>query len=437
MTHPTHPTAKDLVAYINASPTPDHCVAESARRLDEAGFQALDEGEGWSLEAGGGYYVVRGGSITAFRVGTGAPHEVGFRLTGAHTDSPNLRVKPIANVTASGWLQLGVETYGGLLDYTWLDRDLGLAGSVRLREPGGRVTRRLVRVDRPILRIPSLAIHLNREIRDGGLKLNAQKHLPPLMALAPSGADGKAGIGALERLLGDELGVDPKTILSWDLSLMDVVPATIGGLHHELVFAPRLDNQAMCHATLMALLRSRASEATQVVALYDHEEVGSGSTAGAEGNVVEVILRRVAEIEGPAAKPGGLTRAAARSTQVSADMAHGVHPNYADKHEPMHLPRVNGGPVIKMNAQQRYATNADTAALFEALCQDAEVPVQKFVTRTDLACGSTIGPIAAARLGIQTVDVGNAMLSMHSIRETTGAEDPERMVTVLERFLQS
>ena len=435
MTTTPDPITADLLSFIDASPTPEHCCAEVSRRLDLAGFAPLEEGLAWALEAGRGYYVVRGGTILAFRMGTAPVVDGGFRVLGAHTDSPNLRVKPVPDLTVEGVRQLGVETYGGLLAYTWLDRDLGLAGSVVLRgENGDRLETRLVRIDRPILRIPSLAIHLNREIRTDGLKLNDQQHLPPVLGLA-SGDDAEGEPGALGALLAAELDADPARILSWNLSLMDVVPATVGGARGELIFAPRLDNQAMCHAALGALLSAPAATATQVVSLYDHEEVGSRSATGAAGNALHHLLRRIAEVEGPGAGPGALPRAIARSYQVSADMAHGVHPNYKDRHEPRHMPRLNDGPVIKVNTQQRYATSAETAALFESLCQDAEVPVQKFVNRTDLACGSTIGPISAALLGIRTVDVGNAMWSMHSIRETGGAADPARMTAVMARFL--
>jgi len=423
-----HPTTADLLKFIDASPTPHHCVEESRRRAAAAGFAALDEKEAWSLEAGKGYTVSRGGAIVAFRVGTAAPAEGGFRLVGAHTDSPNLRVKPNAYYTKEGYRQLGVEVYGGALTHTWLDRDLGLAGKVVCRGSApGTFETRLVRVDRPILRVPSLAIHLDREVTKKGLVLNNQLHLPPLLAVAhESLPDG------LEGLLGAELGVEADRILSWDLSLFDVQPSAIGGLRGDFVFAPRLDNQASCHASLTALLRAPAAASTQLACLYDHEEVGSGSTAGAGGSLVEDLLLRILRATG--AEGEALPRAIARSWQVSADMAHAVHPNFADKHDPHHEPRLNGGPVIKVNAQQRYATDAEGEALFESLCLDAKVPFQKFVSRTDVACGSTIGPISSARLGVRTVDVGNPMLSMHSIREQGGAEDPERMTAVLERF---
>lgn len=450
------PTATDLLSFIHSSPTPRHCALETARRLADAGFAALHEVDDWKLEAGAGYYVVHGGSVVAFRVGRRPSREAGFRLLGAHTDSPNLRIKPLADVRRQGYHVLGVDLYGGLLEYTWLDRDLGLAGAVLVssgdRQAGpaqstaaqraavrrgavhdGGVEERMVRIDRPLLRVPSLAIHLNREIRETGLKLNAQTHMPPLMAVHPSGEPIETP--SFAALLAEEVGAATEEVLAWDLSLFDVQPPAIGGLQNEFVCAPRMDNQAMCHASLLALLAADEADATQVVTLYDHEEVGSGSAEGAGGGLAERVLRRISDVEGPGARAGDWTRAAAVSMQVSADMAHAVHPNWSDRHEPEHMPRINGGPVIKVNRNQKYATNAGTEAYFARLCQEVEVPYQKFVNRSDLACGSTIGPITAARLGIETVDVGNPMLSMHSIRETGGTADPEYMVRVMTIFL--
>lgn len=426
-----HPTTADLLSFIQASPTPHHCVAEARRRAEAAGFTSLDEAEVWKLEAGRGYTVTRGGAMIAFRMGTAPAAEAGFRLVGAHTDSPNLRIKPRPDVAREAYSQLGVEVYGGVLLYTWLDRDLGLAGRVLLKgENAATPETRLISIDRPLLRIPSLAIHLDREVNKKGLVLNQQLHLPPVLGLVAEGATAQG----LKALLAEELTVDADRILSWDLGLMDVVPPAVGGLNGEFIFAPRLDNQASSHAALEALFRAPVARATQLACLYDHEEVGSSSTTGAGGSLAEDVLVRVAEVEGPGASTGSLPRAIARSWQISADMAHAIHPNHTDKHEPNHLPRLNGGPVIKINVQQRYATDGEGEALFESLCQDADVPYQKFVTRTDLACGSTIGPISSARLGVRTVDVGNAMLSMHSIREQGGAADPEYMVSVLTRF---
>jgi aspartyl aminopeptidase len=428
----------DLLAYIDQSPTPWHCARTSAERLAAAGFSTLDEREGLSLAPGEGGFLVRDGALVAVRLGTRPPAESGFRILGAHTDSPNLRLKPSAEVDKAGYRSLGVEVYGGALYHTWLDRDLGLAGRVFCRGPQATPETHLVHLARPLCRVPSLAIHLNRGVNKDGLKLNAQDHLAPIFGIAS--AD-KNAASALKALLGEAIDVAPERILAWDLALFDVAPSTLGGLDDVFVFAPRLDNQASCHAALCALIAAGPAEATQVVCLYDHEEVGSLTSAGADDPLVELLLRRLATGHAWQARAGSdseaeaFQRAIARSWQVSADMAHAVHPNSTDRHEPQHKPVLNGGPVIKSNVNQRYATTGETAALFEALCQEADVPVQKFVTRTDLACGTTIGPIAAGRLGLRTVDVGNPMLSMHSAREQAGSQDVPRMIAVLTRFL--
>ena len=429
-------SARDLLAYIDASPTPWHCAAHSASRLAAAGFRPLSEDQPFDLAPGEGCYLVRDGAIFAFRLGTASPAESGFRLVGAHTDSPNLRLKPNAETSKAGYRSLGVEVYGGALNYSWLDRDLGLAGRVFVRQPGSPIpTTHLVDVRRPLCRIPSLAIHLNREVNTDGLKLNTQQHLAPMFGMA---SDVKDEASALKGLLAAELAVAADQILSWDLALVDVVPPSLGGLSDAFVFAPRLDNQASCHAALEALLAAPPSASTQLICLYDHEEVGSLTTAGADGPLVELLLRRIVTASAYGEKSSeseAFHRAMAKSWHVSADMAHAVHPNYDDRHEPMHKPVLNGGPVIKSNSNQRYATTGEGAALFEALGADAGVPIQKFVTRTDLACGTTIGPIAAAKLGVRTVDVGNPMLSMHSAREQCGSHDVSRMIAVMTRFL--
>jgi len=438
MTAPTPAETLALLDYIAASPTPYHCTAETARQLDLAGFTALDEAARWSLVPGGAYYLHKAGALVAFEVGQASPADAGFRLIGAHTDSPNLRLKAQPDVTRAGYQLLGVEVYGGALEYTWLDRDLGLAGRVTLAGTTrpSELEHRLVDLRAPLFRVPSVAIHLNREVKTEGLKLNPQKHLPPVIGLADPAA-GEDKVGALRRLLATTLEVDPDRILSWDLMLADVVPPTVGGLAGEFIYAPRLDNQASSHAALLALLGARAAgpaAATRVIALYDHEEVGSSSTTGAEGPLAEYVLRRIVAHTCDASDGDAFMRAIARSVQVSADMAHAVHPSWEDRHEPEHKPRLNGGPVIKLNANQRYATAGDGAALFEALCREAGVPCQKYIHRTDLPCGSTIGPISASRLGITTVDVGNPMLSMHAIREQAGAHDHPLMIAVMTRF---
>ena len=420
--------ARGLIDYVAASPSPYHCVEATAKRLRTAGFVELDErSDLGSLRPGDRGWMRRAGTLVAWVAGSDAPSRAGFRIVGAHTDSPNLRLKPAAEYDKEGYRQWGVEVYGGVLPYTWFDRDLGLSGRVAVRTDEG-VALRLVRIDRPIARVASLAIHLNRDIRTKGFKPNAQTELPPILGLHAEGP------GALERLLREGLDVELEQVLGWDLMLHDLQEPRLGGLDEEFVLAPRMDNQFSCYVALEGLLAAEVGASTAVVALYDHEEVGSGSAQGAEGAVLGNLLRRLeaAHVE---QQPGGFERAAANSFQVSADMAHGVHPNYADRHDGNHKPTLNGGPVVKVNTTQRYATDAETAGLFKAACHAEGVPVQEFINRTDLACGSTIGPISAARLGIRTVDVGCAQLSMHSVRELAGAGDVEPTARVFASVL--
>ena len=427
---PVPESTHDLLAFIEEGPTPWHCVVETADRLDRAGFVELTEDAAeWPVAPGYGGYVVRdGGSIVAFRMGARPPAEAGFRIVGAHTDSPNLRLKSKPDVTSEGYALLGVQTYGGVLVPTWFDRDLGLAGRVTLRTGSSplELETKLVRIDRPIGRIPSLAIHLNREIREEGFKPNNQKHLPVVW-----GFDG-TDRPSLASFLSAEMGVDAASILGWDLCLYDVQPPSVGGVYEDFIYAPRLDNQASCHGALLALLDGDAPlpDTTAVVTLFDHEEIGSRTSRGAAGSLTRDVLGRLA---GDTATD--LTRATTRSVMISADMAHGVHPNYADKHEPNHKPMLNAGPVVKTHADWRYATETESSSVFRGLCADLGVPTQEFISRSDLACGSTIGPIVASSLGIRAVDVGNAMWSMHSIREMAGSRDHALMVRAMTGFL--
>jgi len=413
----------DLLEYVRTSPTPFHAVDQARRRLEAAGFRGLDEAEPWDKLAAGKYFVTSSGSnLFAFVLPAAKEHRRAFHLVGAHTDSPNLRLKPNAEFTSEGYVQLGVEVYGGALLNSWLDRDLGLAGRVLVKGDGGAIVPHLVSIDRPLLRVPQLAIHLDREVNDKGLVLDRQNHLAPILGLG--GSD-----GTLAKLVAEAAGVESARIAGSELMLFDVTPPAIGGAAGELVFSARLDNLAMCHAALVAIQRADRPTAIPVVALFDHEEVGSGSAAGAGSAVLPRILERLA------GSREELHRACARSTCISADMSHAVHPNYANRHEPRHKPQLNGGPVIKTNAQQRYATTATTAAMFAELCRAEDVPVQHYAHRTDLPCGSTIGPITSTLLGIATVDVGNPMLSMHSARELAGTRDPDMMTRVLGRYL--
>lgn len=418
---------RDLMAFIDAGPTPYHAVAEVTRRLQAAGFSELDEREAWEISPGARHFVVRGGgTVVAFVAGSSAPSEAGFVLIGAHTDSPNLRVKPLPEVSSNGYRQLAVEVYGGVIWHTWLDRDLSLAGRVTLTSGDTR----LVRFDRPLCRIPNVAIHLSREVNSAGPQLNAQSHLVPLLGLGEK--DDKR---SLRGLLSEALSVDVGEVVSFDLCLYDVAPACLGGESSELLFAPRLDNLASCHAALWALTAAAsAGPSTRVIALYDHEEVGSQSAAGAKSRFLSSVLDRVVSSYRDAGRDA-TSRAFARSLMVSADMAHAVHPNYADKHDKQHSPKLGKGPVIKVNANQSYATDGPSAAVFELACRQTGTAPQRFVSRNDMPCGSTIGPISAAAMGIRTVDVGNPMLSMHSCREMAAAADVEPMIRALTQVL--
>ena len=331
--------------HIDASPSPYHCVEETARRLAAAGFIQLDQDAAWeTLNAGQGHYVKRNGTLVAWRNGSGAPAEVGFRLVGAHTDSPNLRLKPNAEYLAHGIRQWGIQVYGGVLLYTWFDRDLGLSGRIFVRGEHGPEPR-LVRIDRPIARVPSLAIHFNRSVMTDGFKPNAQKHLPPVVGLELASDE-----AALERLLADTVGANPGDVVGHDLMLHDLQKSALGGLDEEFIFAPRLDNQASCYTALEGLLASNVGAPTAVCVVFDHEECGSQSAHGGDGALLEHILRRIVATHEAQAN-GGFERAAAASFMVSADMAHALHPNYADQHDGHHKPLLGGGPVIKTTYQ--------------------------------------------------------------------------------------
>ncbi len=426
--HAADPLTRDLLAFIETAPTPYHAVTEVAARLLLAGFKRLSEREAWQLGPEDRGFVVRGGgSIAAFRLGKKSPAEAGFVIVGAHTDSPNLRLKPNAELTAHGYEQLSVEVYGGVLLSTWLDRDLGVAGRVVLEDGSSR----LVRLPGVFCRIPNLAIHLDREVNSGGLKLNAQTQLLPLAALELE-ASGLQLRQRLAALIGE--GVDAKAIRGSDLCLYDTQPPALGGARAEFVLSARLDNLASCHAALTALLNAGDADATRVVVLYDHEEVGSESAIGAGSQFLESVLARLCACYPTSSD--AFARAMAGSLMVSADMAHAVHPNHPDKHDKQHRPLLGKGPVLKINVNQRYATDGPTAARFRAACATAGVEPQHFVSRNDMGCGSTIGPIAAAGLGLRTVDVGSPMLSMHSCREMAASADIPVMIRVLSALFQ-
>jgi aspartyl aminopeptidase len=425
------PEAADLAAFLDAANTPYHAVSELARRLTAAGFRAFREQDAWQVEPGTRGFVVRaGGSIVAFEVGTKPPADAGFVLIGAHSDSPNLRLKPLPDLTSVGYRQLSVEVYGGVLLSTWLDRDLSVAGRVVFADGKSQ----LIDLKRVVCRVPNLAIHLNREVNSAGLVLNAQTHLLPVLGLGSE-------TGGFAELLAEGLGNTASSgariedVLGFDLCLYDTQRAAFAGSKHEFLFSSRLDNLASCHAALQALLgASPDPEATRVIAIYDHEEVGSQSASGARSLFLSDLLERLARCISPGDE-SALPRAISRSLLVSADMAHAVHPNYPDKHDKQHRPMLGGGPVIKVNVNQSYASDGPAVAAFSAACRAVGVVPQHFSSRNDTPCGSTIGPISAARLGVRAVDVGNPMLSMHSCREMAATRDVAPMIQVLTRLL--
>ena len=429
--HGSDPLVDALLGYIDASPTPYHAVAAAASRLVDAGFTELDRTGAWPEEPGR-WFTIDGGALVAWSAGEHVAPHAPCRIVGAHTDSPNLRVKARPDTGRAGWRQVAVEVYGGALVNSWLDRDLGLAGRLTVKdsESDTGYSTHLVRVDRPLLRVPQLAIHLDREINDKGLHLNRQNHLVPVMGL------GTPSSGDLLELVASVAEVSPGTVLGWDLMLHDTVPSTVAGADHELIFAPRLDNLLSCLAGVEALIAAADHPddgRVQVVSLFDHEEVGSTSATGAASTLLTQALERQNLARG--GDRSDLLRSLAGSVCASADMAHATHPNYVDRHEPGHHIALDGGPVIKINANQRYASDATSIAAFQLACDEAEVPVQRYIHRTDMACGSTIGPMTAAGLAVPTVDVGVAQLSMHSIRELTGTRDLGHMVAALEAFL--
>jgi aspartyl aminopeptidase len=419
--------ALDLIQFIDASPSPYHAAAEALRRLTGAGFTEVAQTQAWP-SGPGRYVVTEGGSLFAWIVPAGAVPGTRFRLLGAHTDSPALRVKPRPDTGRAGVRQLGVEVYGGPLLNSWLDRDLGLAGRVVVRAPEGPQVR-LLRVHRPLLRVPQLAIHLDPGLRDG-LKLDAQQHVVPIWAL------GDADPGGFARFLAKELAVSPEDVISHDVVTYDLTGGTLAGADEEFVSSGRQDDLACSHASVTALCdvaEEPAAQHVSAIVLFDNEEIGSQSATGARGAWLGRQMERSVLTRG-----GGrddFLRAVAESLHVSADMTHATHPNYTDRHEPGHWVALGGGPVVKVSANVFYSTTAPTHAAFLLAAEQAGVPVQYFVNRSGVRSGSTIGPIVAAGLAMPTVDVGNPTLAMHSARELTGTADGAMMVAAMKAFL--
>ncbi|MFE7532559.1 M18 family aminopeptidase [Kitasatospora sp. NPDC057542] len=418
----------DLIAFLGTSPSPYHAVASAAERLEKAGFRQVAETDAWD-GAAGGRYLIRGGALIAWYLPEGAGPEMPFRIVGTHTDSPNLRVKPVPDTGSEGWRQVAVEIYGGVPLNTWLDRDLGLSGRLALKDG----TTRLVQLDEPLLRVPQLAIHLDRQVNEG-MKLDKQRHLTPIWGLGP------VDEGALISYVAERAGLDAADVVGWDLMTHDVQPASYLGRDRELLAAPRLDNLLSVHAATAALAAVATAGAAAdlpyipVLAAFDHEETGSESDTGAQSPLLGNVLDRTIHARG--GNTEDRARALAGTVCLSSDMGHAVHPNYSERHEPGHHPMPNGGPILKVNVNNRYATDGVGRAVFAAACEKAGVPWQTFVSNNAMPCGTTIGPITAARLGITTVDCGIAALSMHSARELCGADDPYLLASALKAFLE-
>lgn len=392
----------------------------------------MPEQDSWQLQPDGRYYVIRDdSSIILFVVGQQPLQRSGFRIVGAHTDSPGLRIKPNPVQDSDGLLRLGVEVYGGPILATFADRDLSLAGRLCYRSEQGQIASRLLHVDRPLLRLPNLAIHMNRKVNEEGLKLDKQKELPLLFSTA---AERQLPRHRFLALLEDCTGIDAERILSWELNVYDTQKGEIWGADREFIADSQLDNLASCHAGLTALLDrgSLAADSTLVCAFFDHEEIGSVSRIGADGSFLPDTLERIAVARGVGRCD--LHRAMAQSFLISADMAHAYQPNFPAAYGPEHQVGVNQGPVIKINANQRYSTESLAAAQFIDCCEQAGVPFQKYSHRSDIPCGSTIGPMTAAKLGMRSIDVGNPLWAMHSVRESAGVLDHDYLIRALKKF---
>lgn len=439
-------SAQELVKFVNGSPSPYHVVDQCIKRLTDAGYERLDEKTEFNLKKGGKYFMTRNEStIFAFAVGKKFERGNGVSMVGAHTDSPCFKLKPKSKQESEGYLMVGTQCYGGGIWHTWFDRDLGVAGQVVVETEEGKFESKLVRVDKPILRVPNICIHLNRGMNDQHSvnketqtpAMLASKHIDEEMNGGPREDKSNHHRTLLDRL-ASLLGCKVEQIIDFDICLADTQPAAIGGIYEEFVFAPRLDNLFNAYTSLQALIDSTSSDDSlddetnvRMIALYDNEEVGSQSAQGAASSITEWVLRRICDCF-----DGGFEQTIANSYLLSVDQAHAVHPNYASKHENNHKPMLHGGIVVKINANQRYATTAITGSYIKIIAKKCGVPLQEVVVRNDSACGSTIGPIMSAKLGIPTLDMGGPMLSMHSIREQCCTSSVHQSVTLFHSFFE-
>jgi aspartyl aminopeptidase len=423
--------AQELIDFIYESPSAFHAVENVKNQLNTNGFNELKNEDRWQLQNGGRYFVTKNDSaIFAFVVGKSSPAEKGFKLIGAHTDSPSFRIKPNPEMTSENtYVRLNTEVYGGPILNTWMDRPLAVAGRVTLKgENLLNPLTKLVNINRPILIIPNLAIHMNREINKG-FELNRQKDTLPLLSLINEELEKGS---YLLNTVAAELKVSSADILDFDLFLYEFEKGSIIGLNNEFISSPRLDDLAMVHAGIKALISAEASEATNVMACFDNEEVGSSTKQGADSELLSNLLERIILALGGDRED--FFRAVSKSFMISADLAHAVHPNSGEKADPINRPVINKGPAIKLAANQSYTTDSNSTAVYEQICKQAGVPVQKFVNRSDSPGGSTIGPISSTHLAIRSVDMGTPILGMHSIRELGGVLDHSFVLRSFEEF---
>ena len=416
----------DLFSFLDASPTPYHGVAEAAERLRNKGWEELSEKFSWPLKENTGYFVIRNGSsLIAFHTGNLNPAEKGFRIITAHTDSPTFRLKSGAVKDVKGVMKTGVEVLGGPILSTWLDRDLSVAGRIIVQTENGLESHLYRKAGASVL-IPNPAIHLNRDANKG-FEYNPQKHLSLLIG------NSSKGIRSVHDLIAREIGIDSSFILDADLVVYDTLKAERTGWNSEYFSSGRIDNLAMCHAALEAVLSVEGQKGVTLAVLFDNEEIGSRTPQGADSAFLEHILERIVLASGGSRDE--YLRSCSNSFLLSADGAHAVHPNFADLHDNAYAPVLNGGPVLKMNASWNYSSTGETAAIFRNWCREEGVNCQVYLNRSDVKGGQSLGPIASAKLGISSVDVGNPMWSMHSVRETAGIEDHKDMIRIMKKHL--
>lgn len=424
--------AQELIDFIHESPTNFHAILNLKKQLIDKGFVQLFSGESWHIERGGKYFVTKNhSSLFAFIPGTGDIAENGFKLICAHSDSPTFRIKPHAEMPVEGkYLKLNTEVYGGPIMYTWFDRPLSMAGRVMLKSDNPlKPATRFVNFKRPLLIIPHLAIHFNRAVNEQGNPLSKQRDMLPVLGMINEHFEKD---NFLLKRIAEEMQVLPEDILDFDLTLYDFEKGCLTGINEEFISCGKLDDLAMAHAGMKALLDSKESVKTRILAIFDNEEVGSGTKQGAGSPILRTIIERI--VFGLNGSPEDLYRALHHSFMISADMAHALHPNYPEKHDPTNHPVLNGGPVIKINANQKYVTDGDAAAVFATICRIAGVPCQTFVNHSDMAGGSTLGNILLSQMEIRGVDIGNPMWAMHSVRETGGTLDHHYVIKAFTTF---